>query len=1119
MAHNESRRAESQSFSDQRASLDFSGSLAQYGRPTYKDDPLAWTGAFDDEAHGSETIVEEATSPSFSGLEKSSWKTSSWPSSPSWEEKKDCTGDSRSPRCTPSPPSSLGNFRKGGRIARLSSLFGSRKAVETTDKAAATLDSPPSPQHSSSSGGYVGWPGTQDRQGRTVNIESSYEESSVGQSSQDPSSRYASELQAPRREVGRWAEKSSKTTPPPTDTSFSSSTTASSHSKSPTGVLMEAGTRNSRAEEWQQHLRTSYDKTFDLADAIAKSSVKFSRSPQISGSRKAISSGPSARLELDQKSGVYSVRSLIQKLDTSGTAGDAFEDFDPLRERRLASKTFYTATASTASPSPYPRISSLARPQYDPYGAYDRPTSAYVALTSSVSLHVAPTRDALAANDRMTPARRQFINSQGYRGLVDKTKDVPCLMDDADSDSMTSSKATSTFSSQQHSNVDPPARSFADYDSPPRRQRLYNKDVYSARESIADDDSDVFDGVSAKESDVFDGLSKASPSPRRSGRSRGTYPASIAEEDLDDEEAQIVVLGGGLTAIQTKTRDFVERKTASDYDDNLSNSDVDQFGFTATPDFKDMMMAGLTSNSSLLGIQSNFAASSSRRIAAEGVSALDSSASSLFSDPYELEHVSHAGGDLSKYAVDPAQMKQLVRKYRKFSDCINDEISLDAFEKEEDEHKAFALFEMRSRIMANDLDRGLERAGGTVAVDDLVLTPYNRTAHRIRDAVIVSKAWRDGASPRDVIKSAMLTRRQDHVYFIQRPTHPGAGMDVGDVQHSWWEPVQWLDDTSFAQFRCPSLGPRHLRGVEIFTIADCQSMLLKLTNERCLELRLALKEATQYQLEVEELLANEGDAGDGMMTETEVEYIGSMEEVKMISRQLVQAEQSFSLVRERIERLVRKYEQLLSKIDTDSLAGASSVMTFESSYVSEQGSAHWRAMEEQEKAVLARRAQRAEVKAEIAARETLLLKQEARIFREQKQRELETLQRKLCELQSESSYSPVDRGQAAKLAQSLAIQRRDGDKDRRVTDDQRTFLDGDRVGLAEVKKRFRERMKDRLHQHGQPALGGRGKSVYESSKRPLDPALRDLFRSAGEEMCQQLDFYERSLRAVETELS
>ena len=76
---------------------------------------------------------------------------------------------------------------------------------------------------------------------------------------------------------------------------------------------------------------------------------------------------------------------------------------------------------------------------------------------------------------------------------------------------------------------------------------------------------------------------------------------------------------------------------------------------------------------------------------------------------------------------------------------------LTEFESLVDTKKAFALFEMRSRIMETDIDRGLERRGGTNVVDDIVLTPYFQAAHRVRDAVIVSKAWRDGATPKDVV--------------------------------------------------------------------------------------------------------------------------------------------------------------------------------------------------------------------------------------------------------------------------------------------------------------------------------------------------------------------------------
>ena len=45
-----------------------------------------------------------------------------------------------------------------------------------------------------------------------------------------------------------------------------------------------------------------------------------------------------------------------------------------------------------------------------------------------------------------------------------------------------------------------------------------------------------------------------------------------------------------------------------------------------------------------------------------------------------------------------------------------------------------------------------------------------------------------------------------------------------------WEPVNWVDDTDFMQYRCPSLGGRHMSGFEMFTVGDCQSILLKLTN-------------------------------------------------------------------------------------------------------------------------------------------------------------------------------------------------------------------------------------------------------------------------------------------------
>jgi hypothetical protein len=175
-------------------------------------------------------------------------------------------------------------------------------------------------------------------------------------------------------------------------------------------------------------------------------------------------------------------------------------------------------------------------------------------------------------------------------------------------------------------------------------------------------------------------------------------------------------------------------------------------------------------------------------------------------------------------------VKQLVKRYRELCELESEFLTKEELSKQEDEKKAFALLEMRCRVMEKDIERGLERQGGTVPVDDLVTTPYNQAAYRVRDAVIVSKAWRDGASPKDVVTAALLTRADERTYFVKRPV-----WYTNSRQASYYlEPVRWLDDTDFALMRCPSLGPRCMRGFEIFTIGDCQSILLKLTNEQCM---------------------------------------------------------------------------------------------------------------------------------------------------------------------------------------------------------------------------------------------------------------------------------------------
>ena len=150
--------------------------------------------------------------------------------------------------------------------------------------------------------------------------------------------------------------------------------------------------------------------------------------------------------------------------------------------------------------------------------------------------------------------------------------------------------------------------------------------------------------------------------------------------------------------------------------------------------------------------------------------------------------------------------------------------------------------------METDIERGLKRTGGTSTVDDIVLSPYFQASYRVRDAVIVSKAWREGASPADARTAFSLTKR--HSYILERDSL--SNLDTiasnsnfsfdSDSRCSWpshknfvWEKVLWTDDTDFALIRCPcpSQDGGFIRGFDIFTLGDCQSILLKLTNEYC----------------------------------------------------------------------------------------------------------------------------------------------------------------------------------------------------------------------------------------------------------------------------------------------
>lgn len=284
------------------------------------------------------------------------------------------------------------------------------------------------------------------------------------------------------------------------------------------------------------------------------------------------------------------------------------------------------------------------------------------------------------------------------------------------------------------------------------------------------------------------------------------------------------------------------------------------------------------------------------------------------------------------------------------------------------------------------------------------------------------------------------------------------------------------------------------------------------------ELRGNLNDATACQLEAEEeMKAEEACGDDGMMTETEMRYLTSMEEVKTVSHKLVLAEKAFTMVRDRIEKLVAKYEALLVKFDNDAESVApSSVVTDASSYYSDHSATSFQ--QEKERETLARRAQRAELRAELAAREAMLTKQRAREERKEKEMEIQTLRQRLNDLQSESSAAIAEREHTTVLARAIAAGSRDSSPNRR----QPSVPSVTTTKIEDVKQRFRNRSAGRANMNHPPRpnpASGRGvksTSAVRKNYQGSNPRERNaMFRAVGEEMFQHLDFYERSLKAVE----
>ena len=550
---------------------------------------------------------------------------------------------------------------------------------------------------------------------------------------------------------------------------------------------------------------------------------------------------------------------------------------------------------------------------------------------------------------------------RGYRGFIDKTTDVPNLMDETESDSGVTSLGTGVHSAadvrRQHANMG-----------------LALPTPHPATAAHSRQSSSIYDSGS----DVFEGIQEEPFGPMEKDILNVNSEDNMNRQQQRYNNAWKVKEGRQQQFAMQQQRRRQQNFTHFEEGENLPYST--QFNPFTT----------------------------SRREQSNNVEFLDPSLDISAIASRDSDETEDSWPDLSIYTIEPEMVRQMVRAFRKL--CTSqmemsnscEETMLQDFEDIVDTKKSFALFEMRSRIMETDIDRGLERRGGTNVEDDIALTPYFRAAARVRDAVIVSKAWRDGATPQDVVTAHLLTQRTTKAYYVRRPIrrirHPGRPpYDVDNYGPQYWlEEVKWLDDTDFMMMRCQSLGAGTMKGFEMFTIGDCQSILLRMTSDNCAQLRRELKSAMVAQIEAEELMQEEIDldGDENIVAEAEQLYRDATVEVKTLSIKLVLADKAFALVRSRMEQLVKTIESLLVQIDnveSDDDGTSSSYSSHPDDEGSEAGSYSSGESQDEGREKLIKRAKRAELSAEVAVREALLAKQEVEQIQFEKQREIDTL--------------------------------------------------------------------------------------------------------------------------------
>jgi len=656
------------------------------------------------------------------------------------------------------------------------------------------------------------------------------------------------------------------------------------------------------------------------------------------------------------------------------------------------------------------------------------------------------TEEALRSLDsRNAPPRGgASMNFRGYSGFLDKTKDVPNLMDDE-------SVASTSLDTAAYS-VDGNRNTSMGLVLPSITETSRNAPRSSPPSSNFDSGSDVFDGLQS---------------------STGSMRLSALRRD-----------------------DFFRQQDTSQNSFSQHTNGSSHQPFDAFPD--DQFEPFSTEFNPFAAHRDSSGGINSTRSGAEFVDpSLD--ISSLHAEESESDYESVQ--DLSIYYVDPDLVRKMVRAFRKICTSqmeINSSIDmLSEFESLVDTKKAFALFEMRSRIMETDIDRGLERRGGTNVVDDIVLTPYFQAAHRVRDAVIVSKAWRDGATPKDVVTAHLLTRRSAKAYSVPRLIERIRRPDNPFYKQYWLEEVHWLDDTDFMMMRCQSLEAGTMKGFEMFTIGDCQSILLKMTSDNATQLRRELKSAMMRQIQAEELMQAEIDldGDENVVAEAEHLFRKATYEVKTLSMKLVLADKAFTLVRGRMEKLVESIESLLVQMEDDDGSqecSVSSVLAEDDVSYDDDNSRSRR--EDEEKQKLQERAKRAELSTEVAVREALLAKQEAEKVKAEKQREIDLLKEKLAHMESKSIVLANSENQRL-AAHTSYLDKLDAKSIIESSFDREP--EGARAAAkSRLKQKFRERQAV-----AKPGIDDRDNS---NSAQQLN----------GEEFYQHLDFYSRSLKSV-----